>query len=146
MKNLRQTLKYIGSMQSPSESDSCRLFYDGSIRTRTPTPSGAEGWLLIAGKIHGAGPMFAHFFVVNPGQYLKVRDLRQALELRDQMLIEATQDRTLRAMKATVRKEYIQEVRKRNRRSKPSDITCIPQEEPEEQQPTEVRTPSTVFF
>lgn len=150
MTTLREQLRYLGSIQSPSQTDRCRLFYDGSVRTRSLTLGEGEGWMVMAAKIIGAGPMFSHFFVNNDEKYLNTRDLRQALELRDQMLIEATQERTLRTMKQTVRKEYAQKVRKEARRANRLNVTAISQEEPKQEEREETREedriPTTIFF
>ncbi|GAF69662.1 unnamed protein product [marine sediment metagenome] len=94
--------------------------------------------------------MFVHFFVNNQEQYLNTRDLRQALELRDQMLIEATQDRTLRTMRETVRKEHAKKLRKAAKKAPRTNVTTVIQEEPEreeiEEKREEDRTPTILFF
>lgn len=133
MQTLRKSLKYIGNSQSPSQPDKCRLFYDGTIRTRSLIPGGGEGWFLLAAKIPGAGPMFTNFFNGNEERYLKMRDLRQALELRDQMLIEATQEQTLRTMRKMVRKEFTEKQRKAARSAPRLNVTAIKREEPKEE-------------
>jgi hypothetical protein len=142
MKALRKKLKHIATSQSTSQDDNCRLFYDGSIRTRTLTLGGGEGWLLVGAKITGAGPMFGHFFRENEERYLAVRDLRQALELRDQMLIEVTQERTVRTMRKMVRREVLKEGRRKRKRV---PINVI-KEDAKRDVRNEVRTSTTTFL
>lgn len=94
--------------------------------------------MMLAGHIPGAGPMFGHFFESAPGRFLKVRDLRQALEIRDQMMVEAVQDRAIRTMKTSVRKEILKKMRGKTKRIAPDLV----QKEKEEKD----RTPTTLFL
>lgn len=139
MQSLREKLRYISSSQG-AEVDGCRIFADGKIQVRTPTVDGGEGWMMIAKHISGAGPMFGHFFESAPRRFLKVRDLRQALEIRDQMLVEATQDRTIRTMKKSVRKDVLKKMRTKSKRVIPEIIVG------KEDKTEESRTPTTLFL
>ena len=148
--NLREQLRHLANSQSSTYTpDKCRLFYDGSIRTRTVTESGGEGWLLMAAKVPGAGPMFGHFFSGNDARFLSARDLRQALELRDRMLIDATQERTLRTMRKIVRKEVYEKARKAGQSVRRVNVRTVSKEETkrEDSKESELKTEtSPVLF
>lgn len=140
MKAVRQKLRYISGSQG-AEVDGCRIFADGKIQIRTPTAQGGEGWMMVAAHIPGAAPMFGYFFDSAPGRFLKVRDLRQALEIRDQIIIEVTQEKTLRTMKKSVRKDLLKKMRTKSKRQPP---TLVPKEE--EKEVEENRAPTTLFL
>ncbi len=137
MRSLRDRLKYVANTQG-IVNDGCRLFSDGKILIRTPTENGGEGWMEIASRISGASVMFGHFFDRSDEAFLKVGDLRAAIEMRDLVMVEVTQERTLKTMKSMVRKEVLKKAR-----TKAVRILPIKSKEKKEKKD---RKPTTVFL
>jgi len=75
-----------------------RLFYDGSIRTKTINGAGRIGWYVVAASVPGASPLIGRYFEVGPAEdrFLKVKNLRDALALRDKIITITVEDRIQR--------------------------------------------------
>ena len=99
-------LKELASAE-PAE-DSCRLFFDGSIKTVTLTESGEMGWYVLARPVSGASKSFRRYFVQRTeGIYLRVSGPREAIALRDGMIITSVEARVRRTDSNDLRNKLI---------------------------------------
>jgi len=91
-----QKLKELNKEQK-KVADGYRLFHDGSLKIKTLTDSGDVGWCVIAKLIPAASPSIRSYFTQHDdGIYLRTQGLREALEVRDLILIQMTESRVTR--------------------------------------------------
>jgi len=77
--------------------DGYRLFYDGTIKIQSLTEMGNIGWYILARSIPGATTAFKRYFSHTPeGIFLKTEDMREAIAIRDLMMISCVEARVNR--------------------------------------------------
>ena len=109
MKAIHSKLQYLATCQQ-SVDDGTRLYHDGIIRVSTVAEGGGIGFALIAQRVPGAAKLIGHYFEGDES-FLKMESLREAIELRDEILTQCIQERTHRSLRAQIERE----VKKKNR-------------------------------
>ncbi len=87
--------------------DDVRLFHDGTIRIHTITGNGEMGWRVVAPSIPRASVMIGRYFTATKKEqrFLKVANLRLAIEIRDKILVYAAEIRTRREIENDIHNE-----------------------------------------
>lgn len=93
--SLQDKLNTLQSVQSNIQ-DGYRLYSDGSIKTITITESSETGWYLLARPVSGAATVFLSFF---PDGFLKTNSMREAIDVRDDIIRAMSNDRRSTAEK-----------------------------------------------
>jgi len=135
MKAIHQQLRFLANCQASIE-DGTRIYHDGIIRVSTVRERGGIGFTLVAKRIPNAAKLIGHHFEGDE-KFLKVEGLREALELRDEILTQCVQEKTHKTMRAHIERE----VRKQKRAKL---VRIPPKKEPKPK--TENRRSSTLLF
>lgn len=121
MKAIHSKLHHLATCQQAVD-DGTRLYHDGIIRVSTVSTRGGIGFALIAQRVPGAAKLIGHYFEGDE-KFLKMESLREAIELRDEILTQCIQQRTHRSLRAQIEREV-----KNKNRTKTVRIEKVPKE------------------
>lgn len=121
MKAIHSKLRHLATCQQAVD-DGTRLYDNGIIRVSTVAKRGGIGFALIAQRVPGAAKLIGHYFEGDE-KFLKIESLREAIELRDEILTQCIQQRTHRSLRAQVEREV-----KKNNRTKTVRLEKVPKE------------------